>query len=236
MPVSPSARPQLRQSRSTGWAWPHLVDKKEQKRNIARQSNTNAGSRHLSAAASLRNLQTSRNLSTLREEQSAPTSPTHSPGSPRESMSGHRAEASENADAVNDQPESVNGESADMPLSGEPSHSSELKNGKRGEQIMDDEIREDAGEDAEHPNDTLPGTFPVTPAAVASPGDRFPGLAQTGLVPIAEDSDTTSALGQQYPGLAEAGLLPATDESSGAVQPDSKGVWSRISCPISKYC
>ncbi len=223
MPTTPSSRPPLKQSRSTGWAWPHLVDKKEQQEQPSKPTITKGGLKQVSAVSSLHNLQSSRGLSNLREEQSAPTSPTHMSSSPRDSMNGHRAEAPENSNAVDDQPGPVNGEPSGERM---PEGSSQKQGGHNGErgtaEVKGNQMSENISEDAVHPDDSLPGSFPITPAAVTSTGDRFPGLAQAGLLPTAEGPDTASALSHQFPGLAQVGLLPATNETPVAVEPVKK--------------
>ena len=223
MPASPSPQPQLKQKSSTGWAWPHLVNKKEQKEKPSQAKNINAVPKHVPAAPPLRNLQQSRDLSALREEQSAPTSPTHSPGSPLDSMSGQSTEVPENANAVDDQPKLVDFKATDVILPEESSHKPEDQNDEHGERIEGGHIRDEVVEDAKHPNDSLPGAFPITPAAIISPGDLFPGLAQASLLPTLEEADMGSRPTEQFPGLAQAGLLPAVDQTAVTAEPDTKG-------------
>ena len=226
MPAPPSPRPPFQQTRSSGWAWPHLVDKKEQQeRTSYRTVNTNTGRQQLSAASSLRNLQSFRDLPSLREEQSTPTSPTQMPSTPSDSMSDHRAETSGNGKAVDGQPNSVDVEHKNEPVPEESGHRLEGQHGQHDKDVENQQADETTGEDAVHPDDNLPGTFPLTPAAAHSVGESFPGLAQAGLLPAPEETDTVPDLSHQFPGLAQVGLLPASGRSSAAVEPHctSKG-------------
>lgn len=137
-------------------------------------------------------------------------------------MSGHHGETSANANAMDDQYESVDVKQADELMPGQSSHEAKNQHGVHGGEVADSYIKAEVGEDAVHPDDSLPGTFPVTPAAVATRSDRFPGLAQVGLLPTAEESGTASAPSRRFPGLAQVGLLPAAEQPSVAVEPDTK--------------
>ena len=206
-------RPPIKQTRSTGgWGWPRLADKKEQQQQqqekAASSPHQDKGKKTNGAAApsSLRYPQSSssnnNDLPSLREEeQSPPTSPTtHMPSThhtQRDSMNGHRAEELDNANPVDDQSQSQpqpqpQPESVDFESKGEkmPEGSGQLSEDQHGEHDVErignnrQAAQKVDDKDAVHPDGgSLPGTFPLTPAAAESVGDRFPGLAQAGLLP-----------------------------------------------------
>lgn len=114
-------------------------------------------------------------------------------------MSGHRAEELENANAVDDQSKpqpQPQSESVGIESKGEkmPEGSGQLSGNQQGghdvEKLRNDRQTTEKVDDkdaAVHPDGgSLPGTFPLTPAAAESVGDRFPGLAQAGLLPASD--------------------------------------------------
>ena len=207
-----SPRPQPQQTRSTGWVWPRLVDVQVQKDKAVRAKREQAASAQISAAPSADNLRESHDVSILREEQSAPTSPTRDQGSPEEGkMSGHRAEASENVNAVDVQPRHINTAPQLVLLPEEPDHEPEIRPIEHGEQTLDNIVTEHI-KNAELLDESPPKTSPIALAA-DSPQERlFPGLKQAGLLPEPEITKRDCSSDNRFPGFAQASLAPAEME------------------------
>ena len=185
MVPSSSPRPQPKQTRSTGWIWPHLVDAQVQNDRATQVKRKTASPAQTSTTPSLHNLQNPSDLYALRETQSTSTSPTHNPGDPGQGkLTGHRAETSEYLNAVDDESQNVNNVPQDTPFPDEPANGPKIQPQERGKQTVDDAIRENT-DNAKLPDgspiDSSPA--PAPPAAVGSHSGPFSASEQAGLLP-----------------------------------------------------